>query len=397
MDPAVVERVRSLVRRGIDWVYLRRMARPHGVVPLLYRNLRAACPDLVPGDVLNKFASYSDAVACANALMTAELVRLLNLCAAHGIQATPFKGPVLAALAYGDLSLREFSDLDILVHRREVLTLKNLLLTMGYRHAPRSFINHHYSTEAPDPAQDASFLNPFRLNYDCVLDRFDRKVCVELHWALLPWYFSFPLDTDRLWDRLVTVSLGSTTVRHLPPEDLLLYLCVHGAKHGWDELKWVCDIAELVRSHPQMAWGSLMEHAGVLGSRRMLGVGLALARDLLQAPISEGVLKDIRADATIKALVRWAAHRLCRPPGRPSGLAQRRLPLLGRTLSENWFYLRTKERLRDKGQYFLGLVIGLILEGARKDRLRERLQYCFRWVSRYLPGWRGARASASIP
>ena len=67
----------------------------------------------------------------------------------------------------------------------------------------------------------------------------------------------------------------------LAPEDSLLILCVHANKHQWSRLGWICDIAEMLRSHPDLNWPVVMEQARMLRSERMLLLGLLLARESL--------------------------------------------------------------------------------------------------------------------
>ena len=61
------------------------------------------------------------------------LLKILELCETHHIDAVSYKGPILAQSIYGSLALRYFGDIDLLVHQRDVKALKDLLLDAGYR------------------------------------------------------------------------------------------------------------------------------------------------------------------------------------------------------------------------------------------------------------------------
>src|SRR5205085_1153465 len=65
--------------------------------------------------------------------LTDALFDLLDRFAKAHIQAIPFKGPTLAATAYGDLSLRQAGDLDLLVHRSDIVRAADLLEALGHR------------------------------------------------------------------------------------------------------------------------------------------------------------------------------------------------------------------------------------------------------------------------
>ena len=51
----------------------------------------------------------------------------------EGILAIPYRGPTLALMAYCDLGLREFGDLDLLIRRQDLGPAKEMLLGEGFR------------------------------------------------------------------------------------------------------------------------------------------------------------------------------------------------------------------------------------------------------------------------
>ncbi|MGH9903389.1 MAG: nucleotidyltransferase family protein, partial [Pyrinomonadaceae bacterium] len=97
LDPGRADRVRSLLRRDIDWSLLLRSAFTHGLMPILYRNLNDLCPAAVPRDVMEQLRNQFHENAYYNLFRTRELLRLLRLFEDDGIPMLPFKGPVLAA------------------------------------------------------------------------------------------------------------------------------------------------------------------------------------------------------------------------------------------------------------------------------------------------------------
>ena len=132
MSPAHVESARALLGRGLDWQLLCRASIEHGVMPLLYRNLVALGPSLCPPDFLAELREAYVRNVASSLRMTAELKTVLGLFEANGIPALPFKGPVLAAYAYGDVPLRQYGDLDLLVPPSELERAVNLLRARGY-------------------------------------------------------------------------------------------------------------------------------------------------------------------------------------------------------------------------------------------------------------------------
>lgn len=122
-----------IAKSGVDWDYFFRIAQRHAVLPLVYRQLRQKAADLVPVGVLTKLKSHYQQNAARNALLTAELCRLIKLLRESGIEAVPFKGPSLALFAYHDITLRRFVDLDILVKKNDLFFASEILTKDGYR------------------------------------------------------------------------------------------------------------------------------------------------------------------------------------------------------------------------------------------------------------------------
>jgi Uncharacterised nucleotidyltransferase len=341
MDVASAERVRDLCRESVDWEYLIRTAEVHGMLPLLCWNLHNTCPDAVPSVTLDQFRSHFFNNAGRNAFLTGELLKLLHMLEAHGIPAIPFKGAVLAIKAYGNLSLRQFNDLDILVHKQDVLRVRDLLMAQGYRQQIQA-----------TGALEAACLESL-CAYNFMRD--DGRVVVDLHWGITATFGTRPLDLQQLWARLEPISLAGTIVHTLSHEDLLLILCVHGSKHHWERLNWLCDVAEVIRYCPDLAWGQVLEQAGTLGSKRMLFLGLLLASDLLRAALPQKVQQQIGLDPVARSLAVRVRERLFREDNGPSGIFERPFTIEDVSLSSVHFRLRMRERLRDKVRYCLHL------------------------------------------
>jgi len=336
VDLARTEKIRILLRENIDWEYLIRTALQHSVIPLLCRNLTNCFPKAIPRDVGNQLRGYFSANARRNLLLTAELLRVLDLFETQGILTIPFKGPMLAALVYGDQSLRQYSDLDILIPERCVPTARDLVVSMGYR---------------PDPVHqldfEAHFFHPEGI---CDLD---------LHWGISYKNIyrekdaSFALDLQGVWERVKPISFAGRSVLHFSPEDLLIIRCQGAVKEywkdNWPQLKWICDIAEIVRVYPEMDWGHLMEQARKLGNQRLLLFCLSLAKNLVGAPLPRDVLECIQTDPQAGELTLEATELLFRNVNSSNRFLDRKSGFLERNL----FCIRLKERPRNRFPYYL--------------------------------------------
>jgi hypothetical protein len=319
------DRFETLVRLGIDWERLAGLARQHNVTPLLYRSLNAAGPSTVPDDLLGRLRNAYQRNAVRNLVLSGELIRLLGFLERDGIEALPFKGPVLAWSVYGDLALRRFGDLDILVRPEDALRARSLLLSLGYRQDP----------ELSDDEAAVCMAWPNRHHF--VFLNADRGCCVELHWKIKEDAYSVPLETEPWWDRLVSFCLAGARVRTFSPPDLLLLLILHGTTHGWDRLAWICDIAELLRIHQDLDWPALLRQARTLRITRMFNLGLLLANGLLGASLPAKLRSQIQADPVAVAIAGDVRRKLFQDDRPPIGE------------EEKWrFFVATREDLRDR-------------------------------------------------
>ncbi len=325
-DPAAAERLAILLRRPLDGPGLARLALEHGVLPLLQRHLAALGDGIVPAAIERLLAAEARRCAWRNLQLVGELVEILELFAAHGIEALPYKGPVLAEYVYGGVRRRPFADLDLLLRRRDVLPAKELLLARGFR---------------PDYQLAAAAESAF-LASDCELG-FSREgeVRVELHWRVLPYRFRRQPGFEELWRRAGTATLAGRRVPALSLEDLFVVLCLHAAKHVWGSLLWLCDLSELLRRQGgEVDWEEAARRAARLGVERRVLVTLLLLRDLLAVEIPPGWARRLAADPAAPRLAAELVGRIVPRPQEPLDLWQ-----------HNRLQLRLMERFRDRAHF----------------------------------------------
>jgi len=301
----MAKRLRQLLRSDLDWEYLVASAHHHCLTPLLYFHLNAVGQSMVPRNVISRLEGANYRNTQSSLFLTGQLVQILECLEENGIRAIPFKGPTLALRVYGDVGLRQFGDLDILVHRKDILKVKELLISRGFK-----------STLELTGTQQAALLR-----FDCAYN-FDNKqgVALDVHWDFVERYFSFDIDVSRVWDRLEPVTISGKQLQTLSAEDLLLILCLHGFTHQWERLGWICDVASLIDSRKDLNWQRILENATTLGVRGILSLGLLLAGDLLDASIPPEVSKSLQPDARVKKLAGQVREQLFTERSTPAGL-----------------------------------------------------------------------------
>jgi hypothetical protein len=281
-----LEQILALAENNIDWEFLVRLAFDHQVVPLVYRTLESVAPGRMPAAIRAKLKQHIQVSIQGNLSLTHELLQLLSLFDRHSIPVIPYKGPILAATVYHDLSVRSFGDLDILVHEEDILRAVDILVSSGYEIIRPNSMSRRNAVLHPYWINKMIHQSPWA--YQVVLWNPARQGIVELHWRVTPRSF-FSGSLESLWAELRPITLAGSTLFSLAPENLLWYLCLHGTKHNWTELRWVCDVTELLREYPELDWERVSTRAAELGLERRLYLGLFLSKNLMGVALPQEI------------------------------------------------------------------------------------------------------------
>lgn len=286
LPPALAEEIRGLAAAPLDWDLILRAGDENGLVPLLARHLPTFAPQM-PERERERLQSTTRSSTARALTLTAELLKLLALFESASILAIPYKGPVLAVQACGNLALRQFEDIDVVIRQRDAARAHEIISGLGYRLRP---------TGAPSPSATSAIPGEYSYRDDA------RQLIAELHTERTLRHFPVAPDLDILARRLVPVRLSGHEVKTLAPEEGLTFLCVHGSKDFWARLSWVADVAELVRSHPALDWDTACRFAESLSAGRMLSLGLTLAGSVLDAPLPPEISARVERDIVAQAL-----------------------------------------------------------------------------------------------
>lgn len=280
--------IRSLIATALEWDSLLRLADQHGTTSLLYQNL-APLGNLVPPAVLASLRESYEKNVHKTLFVARELIRVLDCFDRLGVDAIPYKGVVLSEVYYGDMALRRSGDMDLFVRRQDVARIKRAVRDLGY--APRVLI--------PENAE-ADYIAS---GYECTFDSPLGKNLLELQWALQPRFYAVDFDMDGLFERAVNVTVAGRGVKTPSPEDLLLVLSVHAAKHVWGRLIWLCDIAQILKSK-NLNWDWIQSQARVIGVERILHITLLLTNRFLAAAVPAPIENAVAADHAALAFVK---------------------------------------------------------------------------------------------
>ena len=296
------EKLLASSQPALDWTLVLQLATSHRVLGLLGRHLSARSWSGVTSEVKQQLQSYLVYATIHSNALKHELARVSHRLESAGIRVVSFKGHTLGLAAYGNAVVRPSADLDLLVGRADALRARRLLATQGYSLE----VTLHAQQEEQILRQDSVFnlSRPAEPSLQTVLSQ---GYATELHWAITSPCLPFDLDYSTVAPRLGWLELPGVAsdafdasggasgeasgeasggkelfrVRSLAPEDLFLILCVHGAKHLWERLIWICDLAELIEKTPAFDWAILLSAARERGVQRMTALGLCLMRGVM--------------------------------------------------------------------------------------------------------------------
>ena len=278
---------------GFDWEYFARQAWSHSMAAPAHRWL-ADRPELdVPERVETALEARAERATYETLEMVRTLHRVLDVLETNGIRALPYKGPTLRAEIHDDVAFREAADIDILVPRTDVRAARAALLEAGFR--PRNELNDLALQTHVRGARHTAAVS-------------ESDVRVELHWRVTTGQFPFPVDFERLWAGRETIDIGGETLPTMRPTDHLALLSVHGNRHCWTGLCWLCDFAAAVRTF-DADWERILESAAERGGERMLLVGCELADRLLDIDPPAAVKRRRTRGDAVDTLARRVEER----------------------------------------------------------------------------------------
>ena len=323
---ANIHRHADLLHNSLDWPELQQRAEDHVVVPLVVERLENFGPALIPLEVRARLRESRREYTACSLQMTAELFRLLERFAGVGIETLLTKGPALSVRCYGDPGMRQYGDLDLIVREKDIRRATQAMLDLGY-----------------ESRVSLAVIDAKKIPGEYAFQRLGTPLLVELHTERTFRYHPRPMRIETLFQRRASVTIDGRDVPALSPEDELVLICVHGAKHFWERLMWIADVAALISSRQPPDWDRAVGAAREVGAERILRLGLRLASDLLGAELPPQVQADVRSDRAVSHLAAQIESRLPFREPRSTGILQRaafRLRMRGGLLAGAAYLLR---------------------------------------------------------
>jgi hypothetical protein len=272
-----------------DWQAFARLCEYHQVTPFVFCQLKTS-EKTPPAGLVEYLQRRFYEISARNYRLAQEAVDLVSLLQEQGIPVLAYKGPAVAMAAYGNLALRQFQDIDLVIRERDLPKTMGVLIHRGFDLAPHSC--------QPDNPKDVS------RSHEATLAAPDKTYFIDLHWRLAPEQArAFCPDIEKMWDRIETIRLPQGNVDTFSREDLFVALCCHGTVHRWWRLKWLLDIAEILRDPAGLNWDRIetmtFEHPL---ARSAISLAILLATDLLHAPMPAALPGEVEAAERVRVV-----------------------------------------------------------------------------------------------
>ncbi len=247
--------------------------RRHALTPFIYRN-----PEALTKEIFAKVRQSHEYLLRKNLFMMKELIEIERLFGENGIDTIHFKGPTLSYLLYGNIFMREFGDLDILIEESERERAVEILESRGYEESPSTAWRR--KKIRCKGSKDISLLNR------------EKGIAVELHWRLFDRHFPVQMDMRRIWSGRRELNMGTHTFHTLDRESMLLYLSIHGAKHFWSRIGWIADIDALIRQG-ELDWEKMERGYGSICNSPIFLFAPYISHRLFATPLPPAIERKI--------------------------------------------------------------------------------------------------------
>ena len=296
----------TLLRGSLNWSELLQLAEYHGFICLLAERAKTVDASSIPPASQVSLQERQRTFTVSSLHLIAELFRVLKAFAESRIDVLLTKGPALSVRCYGHPNMRQYGDIDLIVRERDIRRLTQTMVNLGYQ--PRIPLTAIH-------AQKGTGEYAFRKAGTDALVEFHTERTLRHHPSRLP--------IETVFARSTSITIDGRDVPVLSLEDELVLICVHGAKHFWERLMWIADVAALMWSLNPPDWNRAMAAAREVHAERIVRLGLRLASDLLGAKLSPQIESSVRADRTVAKLAAQIKASLASPSSPPMGVLHR--------------------------------------------------------------------------
>lgn len=255
--------------------------------------------DLLEGEEGERWKAQHQQNTLNSLKLSNETAELINHFKNRGIRAIPLKGPVLANSLYGDVGLRHFNDIDLIVVKEQFEETKDALIKIGY------------SLAYPGPltAKQERIYSTYK--NDVGLHNKERRIFIELHYGIYVHELLKREDESKLLGQTEKITIHNQEIEVLDKESTFIYLVYHGCLHQYFRLFWLRDVAECIKRW-ELDHDSIINKMKELGLEKMLAISMVLAQYYFKTELPEPYTKFL-ATCNPQKLINICHNRILGP------------------------------------------------------------------------------------
>jgi len=206
------------------------LSRLHRIRPVVYRILLVTN---MPAQIKEQLKNELHAITLQNFAIAQETQRIVNRLQAHDIAVIPYKGVAFSNEFYGDISMRESSDIDLIIDKEKVINAIQLFEEDGF--AVSYF-------QLPPNGKESYFIENKDLCFDKKTEQHNWHI--ELHWMITHPNYGAPLSLNTF-----QLNRKQTGEKILSQQEHLRATLLHHMVHdGIEYLKTLVDLTQAIIS-----------------------------------------------------------------------------------------------------------------------------------------------------
>ena len=262
-----------------DWEAMVISIIERGVGPLFYSRLpQLTNSTLIPAGSKEKLKQAYLITLSRGIMLYNVFTKVAELLKNNNVDFIVLKGTYLAEKLYGDIALRQFSDIDLLIREEDGEKAQQVLKDAGFQ-----------SNDYPM----AEFLRK-NVGFEHYPPLVFQGVPVELHVRLNRPGEQFQIVTDSVWQHAEMVSLQGIEVKVPDLTDVLIHTCVHLHKHfrdGQVQFTGFNDIVNLLDTESdKINWDELSDRCRMYRCEEIVFTYLLLVSKYYQLSLPENIV-----------------------------------------------------------------------------------------------------------
>lgn len=286
LEPSVseLERLNDLIPQIENWDGLVAEFIARQTAPLFFKKLPLLTNrNLIPAEATAKLQQAYYRSLSRGMVLYSTFEKVAEAFCIAGIQVVVLKGIYLSEWLYGDIALRQFSDMDLLVKKEDALQCLSILKNLGFKPSDAAV------TEFISSQSEIVHYAPMVLN----------NISVEVHIKLHRQSKHYDIKIDAFLSNAEKLLLRNKPVYALELHDLLIHLCVHLDKHfrgGHVQFTSFNDIVNLLEKFKnEIDWTLLGQRSDYHACEQTVFKFLVLIHKFYNAALPEAILSKYGA------------------------------------------------------------------------------------------------------